>query len=145
MPTARREGVSIYYGTDGEGETVVFLSDLGFGAWQWGWQHAALAGPYETLAYDQRGTGRSDTPSGPYSVEDLATDLDAILADHGSRGVHLVGAGLGGMVALAYAREYGRARTLTLIGTSPGGSHARRPADARVRLYDLAGRSRRPP
>lgn len=135
MTTARRDGVSIYYEADGEGETVAFLGDLGLGAWGWGWQHAALTGPYETLVYDMRGTGRSDTPPGPYSVSDLAADLEAVLADHGTSRVHLVGAGLGGMVALQYTREYGRARSLTLIGSSPGGPDARLPREPREALF----------
>ncbi|MCL7419185.1 MAG: alpha/beta hydrolase [Halalkalicoccus sp.] len=135
MASAHREGVSLYYEVDGEGETVAFLGDIGLGAWQWGWQHAALAGPYEVLVSDMRGTGRSDAPSGPYSVGDLAADLEAVLADHGSSRVHLVGAGLGGMVALRYAREYGRVRSLALIGTSPGGERARLPEEPRKRLF----------
>lgn len=124
MPTATREGVSLYYDTWGSGETVVFIEDVGFGAWLWGWQNDALAGPFETLVWDLRGTGRSDVPEGPYTVSQLAADLDAVLADHGVRTAHLVGCGLGGMVALDYAQRYGRAETLTLIGASPGGEEA---------------------
>ncbi len=139
MPTARRDEVSLYYECEGSGETVAFVPDLGLGAWQWGWQHAALAGPYETLVYDGRGTGRSDAPPGPYSIEGLAADLEAVLADHGARHIHLVGAGLGGMVALRYAREYGRARSLALIGTSSGGPRSRLPPDARERLFAPPG------
>ena len=135
MTTVRRDGISLYYEIDGDGETVAFLGDIGFGAWQWGWQHAAFSGPFEVLVHDHRGTGRSDAPPGPYTVEDLRADLDAILADHGSRRVHLVGAGLGGMVALQYAREHARARTLTLIGTSPGGPCAQLPVAPRKRLF----------
>lgn len=135
MTTARRDGVSLYYETEGDGETVAFLGEIGFGAWQWGWQHAALAGPYEALVPDMWGTGRSDASSNSYSVENLTADLEAILADHGSRRVHLVGVGLGGMVALQYAHEYDRARSLTLIGTSPGGPRARLPAAPRERLF----------
>ncbi|MFC6905483.1 alpha/beta hydrolase [Halalkalicoccus tibetensis] len=135
MTTVTREGVSIRYEVEGEGETVALLGDLGLGAWQWGWQHAALAGPYEVLVHDARGTGRSDAPPGPYSVAELAADLEAVLADHGARRAHLVGAGLGGMVALQYAREYGRARSLVLIGTSPGGPDARLPREPRERLF----------
>lgn len=135
MATATREGVSIRYEAEGEGETVAFLGELGLGAWQWGWQHAALAGPYEALVHDARGTGRSETPPGSYSTTDLAADLEAVLADHGSDRAHLVGAGLGGMVALQYAHEYGRARSLVLIGTSPGGSDARLPREPREALF----------
>jgi len=114
-------GVSLYYETEGEGEPVVFVNDVGYGAWLWGWQHAALAGPYETVVWDLRGTGRSDAPEGPYVVSTLAADLEAVLADAGVGSAHLVGAGLGGMVALAYAHRYGRARSLVLLGTAADG------------------------
>lgn len=135
MPTVRNDGVELYYEAEGDGETVAFVPDLGLGAWQWGWQHAALAGPYEPLVFDLRGSGRSDAPTGPYAVETLAADLEAVLSDHGARRVHLVGAGLGGMVALRYARDHSRASTLTLIGTSPGGPRAELPAEPRERLF----------
>jgi pimeloyl-ACP methyl ester carboxylesterase len=128
MPTATNDGVTLYYETAGIGPTVVFLNDVGYGAWLWGWHHDALAGPYETLAWDLRGTGRSDAPPGPYDVATLASDLEAVLSECGVDRAHLVGAGLGGMVALAYAHEYGRARTLTLYNTAGLGAAIDEPA-----------------
>ncbi|RDI71662.1 alpha/beta fold hydrolase [Halopelagius longus] len=121
MPTASNGSVQIHYEADGEGETVAFVGDAGYGAWQWGWQHAAVAGPYESLVLDVRGTGRSDAPDGPYAVGTLVDDLVAVLADHGVRKAHLVGAGLGGMVALRAARSTSRVRSLALFGTAAYG------------------------
>jgi pimeloyl-ACP methyl ester carboxylesterase len=135
MSSARNDGVELYYEVEDDGETVAFVPDLGLGAWQWGWQHAALAGPYECLAFDPRGTGRSEVPEGPYTVGTLAADLEAVLADHGTRSAHVIGSGLGGMVALRYARQYSRASTLTLIGASFGGPRARLPREPRERLF----------
>lgn len=122
MPTATNDGVELYYETAGEGETVAFVGEAGYGAWQWGWQHRRVTGPYRTVVWDLRGTGNSDAPSGPYDVETLAADLESVLADIPARRVHLVGAGLGGMVALRHAREYGRSRTLTLFNTTATGT-----------------------
>jgi len=121
MPTARNRDVSLYYEADGDGPTVVFINDVGYGAWLWGWHYDAVAGPYETVVWDLRGTGRSDAPAGPYDVGTLAADLEAVLADHGVGSAHLVGAGLGGMVALQYAHQYSRARSLTLYCTVGSG------------------------
>ncbi|RXK46383.1 alpha/beta fold hydrolase [Halorientalis pallida] len=122
MPTATNGDEDLYYETAGAGPTVAFVEPAGYGAWCWSWLVDALAGPVETLVWDLRGTGRSDAPPGPYDVATLAADLEAVLADHGTRTVHLVGAGLGGMVALQHAREYGRATTLALLGTTADGS-----------------------
>jgi len=118
---ATRDGTTLYYETEGEGETVAFVGEAGYGAWQWGWQHRALAGPYRSVVADLRGTGRSDAPDGPYSVSTLAADLDAVLADANADLAHLVGLGLGGAVALEYAFRFGRARSLTLVGTAASG------------------------
>ncbi|SFF79972.1 Pimeloyl-ACP methyl ester carboxylesterase [Halopelagius inordinatus] len=121
MPTASNGSVDLYYEADGEGETVAFVGDAGYGAWQWGWQHAAVAGPYESLVSDLRGTGRSDAPPGPYTVGTLVDDLVAVLADYGVRKAHVVGAGLGGMVALEAARTTSRVRSLAVFGTAAYG------------------------
>ena len=133
MPVVTNGGVDLYYGTAGSGETVAFVNPVGYGAWVWGWQHGALAGPYEALVWDLRGTGHSDAPAGPYDVVTLAGDLEAVLADSGVADAHVVGAGLGGMVAVEYARRYGRAETLTLFGTAANGDAVDR--DALDSLY----------
>ena len=122
MPRATNGSVSLHYETDGDGPAVAFVGDVGYGAWQWGWQHAAVAGPYESVVSDLRGTGRSDAPPGPYTVPDLTADLHAVLSACGVRRAHLVGAGLGGMVALHSALTAGRARSLTLVGTAASGT-----------------------
>lgn len=121
MPTTQADGVDIYYETVGDGPTVALLAEAGLGAWSWGWQHDALAGPFSPLVVDHRGTGRSDAPPGPYDVATLASDLEAVLRDAGARRAHLVGCGLGGAVALAYARAFDRARSLTLVNTAASG------------------------
>lgn len=121
MPTATQDGVELYYETAGTGETVAFVNDVGYGAWLWGWQHGPLTGSHEALVWDQRGTGRSDAPAGPYDVDTLAADFEAVLAAAGVDRAHIVGAGLGGMVALRHAETYNRGRTLALFGTAPSG------------------------
>ncbi|UPV75539.1 alpha/beta hydrolase [Halorussus limi] len=156
MPHADNDGVSIHYEVGGDGAVesdapVVLLADAGYGPWQWGWQYSALAGPFEVVIPSTRGTGDSDTPdpdaADSYSIETMAADLEAVLADYGARKAHLVGAGMGGMVALRYALDFSRARTLTLLGTSPGGPRATPVADGlRERLRadpDDAGSLRR--
>ena len=114
--------VDLYYETAGNGPTVAFVGDVGYGAWQWGWQHAAVAGPYQSLVADLRGTGRSDAPPGPYAVEDLVADFTTVLSDAGVRSAHVVGAGLGGMVALEAARTTARVDSLVLLGTAASGA-----------------------
>ncbi|SDR27535.1 alpha/beta fold hydrolase [Natronobacterium texcoconense] len=164
MPRAMRDGVSIYYERDenDDSDPVVFLQDVGAGRWTWRWQREAVADEYEVLAPDSRGTGRSDAGLPPlvsrlpgklrtplvlnaagYSVAGLAADLEAVLEDAGLSRVHLVGAGLGGMVAQQYAIDFSRAKTLTLCGTTHGGGDAVPiPDEGREHLVASAGTDR---
>ncbi len=121
MPTVTSGDAELYYETEGAGETVAFVGDAGFGAWQWGWQHPAVAGPYEALMTDLRGVGRSGGGSAVGRVDVLASDLAAVLADAGVDAAHVVGAGLGGMVALQAALSTSRVESLVLIGTAADG------------------------
>lgn len=126
MPHATNAGTEIRYEVDApdagdDDEAVVFCGDVGLGAWQFGWQHAALAGPHTVITPETRGVGRSDAPPGPYGVTDLAADLDAVCAAEGIRNAHLVGYGLGGMVALTAAASSSRPASVALLGTPPAG------------------------
>jgi pimeloyl-ACP methyl ester carboxylesterase len=132
MPRARNDGCELYYERVGDGECVVFLPEAGLGAWSWGWQQAVV-GPYESLVVDPRGTGRSDAGD-DYSVPTLADDVETVLRDAGVRSAHLVGHGLGGAVALAYARRHNRARSLTLVSTPASGAVV--DTDALARLFE---------
>jgi pimeloyl-ACP methyl ester carboxylesterase len=121
MPTAHNGDVALEYAVQGDGPTIVCCPTAGLGAWQWSYLTTPLARAYEIVTWDYRGTGRSNAPDGPYTVEDLVSDLDAVISDHGARSIHLVGAGLGGVVAVEYARRAGRVATLTLLGTPISG------------------------
>jgi pimeloyl-ACP methyl ester carboxylesterase len=144
MPRVTRDGVSIYYEREANGEApVVFLQGLGYGRWMWRWQREAVADEYDVIAPDNRGTGRSEAGLPPlvprlprkiraplifkfagYSIGGLAADLEAVLDAEGIYDAHIVGASLGGMVAQRYALEYTRAKTLTLLCTTHGGVDA---------------------
>ncbi len=121
MAYVTNDGARIRYETDGDGPAVVFCGDAGLGAWQFGWQHGAVAGPYTAVTIEPRGVGDSDPPDGPLDAATLATDVDAVLAEEGIRKAHLVGYGLGGMVAQAYALASSRPRSLFLVGTAATG------------------------
>lgn len=121
MPRATNDGVNLYYETAGSGLPVVFVSDLGCGAWLWSWQSPALAGPHETITWDLRGVGRSGVAD-RYSIAAMVSDLEAVLAAHGVRKAAVVGAGMGGMVALGAALDTSRVGRLALLGTAAEGS-----------------------
>ena len=122
MTFASNEGVDLWYDVEGppDGETVVFVEGLGYGRWMWRFQRRGLD-RHRTVVWDNRGTGNSDVPEGPYSMVSMARDLDTILDEVDVDEAHLVGASMGGMIAMQYALEYDRVASLTLLCTTPGG------------------------
>jgi pimeloyl-ACP methyl ester carboxylesterase len=126
MPSVTRDGVTIDYAVDGDTDrpTVLLLEGLGYGRWMWRWLAEALADDYEVLRPDNRGTGDSDAPEGPYTAEQMAADAAAVLDDRGVDAAHVCGASMGGMIAQELALADDRVASLTLLCTSPGGDDA---------------------
>lgn len=121
MPTVTVDDHELHYVASGEGPTVVFVGDLGFGAWAWSWQFPALAGPYRAVVWDMRGVGRSSTPPAPDTIGAVTADLAGVVGAVGAQSIHLIGAGYGGAVALEYARKHAHVRSLILVGTTATG------------------------
>jgi len=140
MPDAHNDGVRIAYEREGpdDAETVVFVEGIGYGLWMWRWQRRVVAKEYDTIVWDNRGTGDSSTPEGPYTMAEMASDLSAVLSDAGVESAHVVGASMGGMIAQQFALDDDRAQSLTLICTSPGGPEAAPiPEETQERMYDV--------
>ena len=140
MQTAHNDGVALAYERDGpaDAETVVFVEGIGYGRWMWRWQRRAVAESYDTIVWDNRGTGDSSVPEGPYTMAGMASDLAAVLDDAGVETAHVVGASMGGMIALQFALDDDRAESLTLMCTSPGGPDAVPiPEATREHMYDV--------
>lgn len=123
MPIADNEGVQLAYERAGVAgaDTVVFVCGLGYGTWMWNWQREHLAEEYELILWDNRGTGDSDEPEGPYTIPEMASDLEAVLDDADVESAHVVGASMGGMISQQYVLDYDRAETVSLLCTTPGG------------------------
>ncbi|WP_128477739.1 alpha/beta fold hydrolase [Halorussus pelagicus] len=147
MPYADNDGISLYYETiapeDDEdardAETVALVEGLGYGRWMWRWQKDRLAEEgYRVVVWDNRGTGDSDAPDGPYTVAEMASDLEAVLDAVGAERAHVVGASMGGMIVQQYALDYDRAESLGLLCTSPGGDEApETPEETQARMFGV--------
>jgi pimeloyl-ACP methyl ester carboxylesterase len=131
MPfTTSTDGARIHYEVHGSGEPVLLIMGLGSNAYGWARTLPWLAEHYQAVAFDNRGVGRSDVPSGAYALAQMAEDAAAVLAASGHERAHVVGASLGGMIAQRLALLHPeRLRSLVLLCTTPGGAHAAPPAD----------------
>jgi pimeloyl-ACP methyl ester carboxylesterase len=111
---------------------------MGLGGSSAGWSPelvSELAPSFRTIIYDNRGTGRSDKPDIPYSLEMFAGDAIAILDDLKVERAHVFGVSMGGMIAQEIALRYpSRLQTLTLGCTTFGGRNAVPPPAESVKL-----------
>jgi pimeloyl-ACP methyl ester carboxylesterase len=69
MPNAIANGITIDYATAGDGPPVLLICGTGQPADLWFAQVSDLAAAGHTvITFDNRGCGRSEAPSAPYSV-----------------------------------------------------------------------------
>lgn len=110
--------------TRGEGPLLVALHDLGRSGLDMLDALDALTGEYRIVAPDLRGHGGSPTPSGPWSIDDFASDVARHVAAEGGEAT-LVGVGLGAATGLALALGHvGLVSALVLSGVGPRGEDA---------------------
>ena len=95
------DGARISYDVWGrrDGEPVLLIQGLGTDSRGWALQRMALGRRYRCFAPDNRGTGLSDKPPGPYSLDQMARDAIAVLDAEGVDRAHVVGASMGGVIA----------------------------------------------
>ena len=120
MATARAaDGTVIYYETWGRGEPLLLISGLATDLRIWACQRLVFGRRYRCIAVDNRGSGRSGKPDGPYTLEQMAADAVAVLDAEGIGRAHVVGHSMGSYIAQVMAVQHAdRLRSLTLAGTA---------------------------
>jgi 3-oxoadipate enol-lactonase len=115
------DGVRIAYHTWGrrDGTAVLLVQGLGMDSRGWGLQRGAFGRRHSCIAIDNRGTGLSDAPPGPYDLVRMATDAVEVLDAAGVDRAHVVGASMGGVIAQVLGVLHpDRVRSLTLACTA---------------------------
>ena len=111
-------GLSIYYKIEGEGKPLVLVQGLDRDHNGMMSQSKELSRFFQVISYDARGTGRSDTPQGPYTCRQMADDLSGLLNALGVEKAHLIGASLGGNIVQEFAINFPeRAERIVLMCT----------------------------
>jgi 3-oxoadipate enol-lactonase len=79
---------------------LVLSNSLGATLDMWDPQHDALAKRFRVIRYDTRGHGGSDIPPGPYTLDEVGTDVIELLDHLHSERAHFAGLSLGGMTGM---------------------------------------------
>src|ERR1700727_1816664 len=83
---------------------LAFSGSLGTDLTMWLPQTEVLKPHFCTVRYDLRGHGASEVPPGPYSMDDLGSDLIALLDRLGIERASLCGLSIGGMISMWVGR-----------------------------------------
>jgi pimeloyl-ACP methyl ester carboxylesterase len=122
---------TLYYQDDYFGEpwkapdTVLLIHGAAESSRAWFAWVRHLSRTFRVLRPDQRGFGQSQLSSGPFtwSPEALAADMAHFLEALDVQSAHVVGAKIGGTVAMQFAADFPeRTRTLTVV-SSPARTH----------------------
>ena len=117
MPGVTVNGIRIDYEVHGDGEPLLFISGLGGDRSSW----ATVTPRFperQCVVFDNRGTGKSDVPAGPYSIEGMAADTAALISHLGIGPTDVVGVSMGASVlqALAYRHPEAVKRAVFVSG-----------------------------
>jgi len=125
MPMIRAGVINLEYFVEGEGPPLLMI--MGYSGQARTWGAPILKGLREhftTITFSNRGTGLSDKPDTPTTIDQMADDAAALLDALNLNRVHVFGVSMGGMIAQAMALLHPkRVQGLVLGCTAPGGSH----------------------
>jgi len=123
MPFLTSNGITLHYNITGAGPAVCLINGYRLSAAAWPDPFIAqLATRLTVIAFDNRGTGRSDKPPAGYEFSNLAKDVVGLLDGLHRPCVHLFGFSMGGAIAQKLAIRYpARIDRLILFATFCGG------------------------
>ncbi|MEI8329272.1 MAG: alpha/beta hydrolase [Chlamydiia bacterium] len=106
MPHAHVNGIKMYYEIHGQGQPIILLQ--GFTRNTLNWRHMAesLQKKYQVILLDNRGSGRTQHPSPPYSMAMMAKDVAELLKTLGIKTGFFVGHSMGGAILQQLCIDY---------------------------------------
>ena len=111
-------GVRICYQIHGDGYPVVLIHGFGSKKESFMAQIPALSQEFKIISFDNRGSGKSERPDMPYTMEMFVDDINGLMDYLEISRAHLIGLSLGGMICLNFVLKYpNRVNKLVLINT----------------------------
>jgi len=106
MPYAEVNEIKIYFEVYGSGHPLVLIPGLGSEIRSWAVQIPVYSKHFQLIAADTRGSGKSEKPDVPYTIELLADDIYGLLKTLGIKSAYVMGKSMGGMIAQWLAIKY---------------------------------------
>jgi len=122
MPRATVNGVDMYYEVHGKGVPLVMIQGFAGNNQAWFFQTPVFKKYYKVIVFDNRGIGKTDKSSEPYTIRTMADDVIGLLDYLAIEKAHILGLSLGGMVAQEIAISYPERLVKLVLGSTLAGS-----------------------
>lgn len=124
MPFASNKGVRIYYETHGDGPPMVLVHANPFDRRLFTYQIASFAPYFKLVALDIRGYGRSDKPTTPFTLKDMADDVLAVCRQESIARAIFMGVSVGSGMSLLIGLDHPPVCDAIILvgGSSKGGA-----------------------
>jgi pimeloyl-ACP methyl ester carboxylesterase len=106
MPKVNLNGIDLFYDIQGTGEPLLLISGFLCDHTYWSVLMPHFTSQYQIIRLDNRGVGRSSAPDSPYSLQQLAHDIAALLEYLNIHQVQVAGHSMGGQIAQELALLY---------------------------------------
>jgi pimeloyl-ACP methyl ester carboxylesterase len=135
VPSVALADIDMYYESHGAGAPLLLIGGLSQTIEDVRPLIDELAPHFRVIAVENRGSGRTSAPAGPYSMAQMARDVRALMDELQLERAHALGISMGGRVALALALDSPeRVDRLVLVSTSARVAGARLRAGGWVSL-----------
>jgi len=139
---AKINDINLCYEMRGNGEPLFLIHGFGSKKEVFIGQFQVLAKKYKVIRFDNRGSGKSDRPDMPYSMEMFVEDIKALMDYLNIKKAHFLGYSLGGMIVQNFILKYPeRVNKLILINTVPkveyDDAEIKQYIDSKIANYEL--------
>ena len=147
MPSAKINGINIYYESHGTGFPLVFAYGIGGNTSEWEPQIESFSQSYRFIVWDPRGHAQSESPpnADQYTQEIFAQDLEGLLDHLGIEQAYVGGLSMGGGIATRFTILHPQRVAALLIFDSFSASGLETPPENRrmreeiIRLSETEG------
>src|ERR1700730_12592727 len=124
MAKIKAGSININYDMYGEGEPLLLIMGFGMPGAAWLPSLPMLSG-FKCIYFDNRGTGNTDKPDGPYTAEQMADDASNLLKALNIPKAKVFGVSMGGMIAQELTLRHPEQVEKVILGcTLAGGKSA---------------------
>jgi pimeloyl-ACP methyl ester carboxylesterase len=106
MPTAAVRDIAMHYETEGSGDPLILIPYLSADHACYAFQAPEYSKHFTCVAVDLRGTGTSDKPAGPYSMEQMGDDVATLMEVLDIDRAHIAGVSFGAAAGMWLAAKY---------------------------------------